>query len=159
MPGPKALSPSILNGRRSMKPSGCTVSRWLKIRMPGASWPQDERIRRRFDFDPAADAVKDGPGVKGIGRGQHHGALREDELAYEIGQISRPLKSKRRAFSGLLGHVVSRDLLDQIDNAAPQPGIGDASEGAGQRQPFGSREEVEPFAKPLGGAARPAFEQ
>lgn len=77
---PNALSPSILNGSRSMKPIGWTVSRWLGTKMPGASCSPDERASRRSlqpspvqaarrarypdaprpasDFDQAANAVE-----------------------------------------------------------------------------------------------------
>src|ERR1700742_2034061 len=69
--------------------------------------------------------------------------------------------------SGFGRGFVRGDLLDQGDDAAPQLGIGDTSEGARQRQPFGGREEIRdigwrgPFAEPVaaGCAGRPALEQ
>src|SRR5690242_1822100 len=46
------------------------------------------------------------------------------------------------AGSALLRRLAVGDLLDEIDDAAPKLGIGDAREGAGEGEALGRREEV-----------------
>ena len=45
------------NGSRSMNPIGCTVSRWLSTRIPGASCPHDERATR-WSPQPECPAIR-----------------------------------------------------------------------------------------------------
>ncbi len=45
------------NGSRSMNPIGCTVSRWLSTRIPGASCPHDERMTR-WSPQPECPAIR-----------------------------------------------------------------------------------------------------
>src|ERR1700744_2654368 len=78
------------------------------------------------------------------------------------GRVTAMWRMSGLAFSGL----ARGDLLDQIDDAAPKLGIGDACESARQRQPFGGCEEIRdvggrgPLAEPDARVAgRAALEQ
>src|SRR5665213_716718 len=53
-----------------------------------------------------------------------------------------PGRQFRKLMSALVGAFARGDLLDQVDDAAPELGVGDAREGAGQRQTLGGREEI-----------------
>src|SRR4051794_5605558 len=74
---------------------------------------------------------------------------------------------KKDLKSALVGAFARGDLLDQFDDAAAHLGVGDAGEGAGQRQAFGGREKIRniggrtAFADAVGvdRAARAAIEQ
>ena len=76
---------------------------------------------RRFDLDPAADAVEDGCRIEGIGcRASMLIALQEISAmscARSLGYVN-PLLRKSAAISGLVGAFACRDLLDQLDDAA-----------------------------------------
>src|SRR5487761_2149522 len=80
-------------------------------------------------------------------------------------RLARP--REWRPISALVGSFVRGDLFDQLDNAAPKPGVGDAGECAGQRQSLRCRQEIGhvcrrgPFAEPCGagGAAGASLKQ
>src|SRR6266403_733526 len=78
-----------------------------------------------------------------------------------------PRRNRSDGNSALVGPFARGDLFHQFDNAAPELGVLDARERAGQRQTFGSREEIRnvgrrrPFAEAVGagGAAGTSLEQ
>src|SRR6266404_5891503 len=90
------------------------------------------RLRRRFDLDPAANAVEDGPGIEGIGCRQH-GALHwqwEDRWTGVNVTLAR-FRARRNPLSvssALVRSFARGDLFDHLDNASPELGVGDARE-------------------------------
>src|ERR1700730_10901955 len=122
------------------------------------------RFGWRLDFNPAADAVEDGFGIERIGCGQHDVTFKTRVVI--PGSLVALAPRNETLLSTLVGGFARGDLLDQFDDAAPELGIRDARERAGQRQTLRGRQKIgnvsrrgafgEAFAR---GAARSSLEQ
>jgi hypothetical protein len=56
------------------------------------------------------------------------------EPSEEEDHFRAPIVPAKVTISRLLGLFAGSDLFDQVDDAAPELGVGDVGEGAGQRQ-------------------------